>query len=146
MERELAWVRLQAVELDAEIDRLGGEPLAKRLEAVSAALEDLLEHLERLSPGLSVAQVAERLGVSIPTVKKWLKEDLLERVPDRSPIEVTPESVVRVEGILDRVREAYPAKRWTRALAAYLHDQDVQDQDWFKQGVESLRRGERVKV
>jgi hypothetical protein len=49
--------------------------------------------------------------------------------------------VVRVERILENVRSAYPAKQWTRALAAYLHDQDLQGQDWFVDGLAQVRRG-----
>jgi len=99
----------------------------ERLDELSAATERLRAAFHDIPVGLTVAQAATRLDVSIPTVKKWIRERLLETVPGRSPIEVTQQSVVRVERILENVRLAYPAKQWTRALAAYLHDQDLQN-------------------
>jgi hypothetical protein len=110
------------------------------LDELSAATERLRAAFHDVPVGLTVAQAATRLDVSIPTVKKWIRERLLETVPGRSPIEVTQQSVVRVERILENVRLAYPAKQWTRALAAHLHDQDLQNPDWFVDGLAQVRR------
>jgi len=46
----------------------------ERVEALSARVQKALD----LPGGLSVAQTAERLEVSEPTVRKWLAEGLLE--------------------------------------------------------------------
>lgn len=145
IERELALVRLQAAELSGAIAELGTAD-DDRLAAIGPQLQDLLARLEGLDAGLTVAQAAEQLNVSPPTVSKWISEKLLDAVPGRRPAEVTPQSVVRVARILDRVREVYPTRQWTKALAAYVHDQDLQAQDWFRKGLDSLSSGERVKV
>jgi hypothetical protein len=45
-----------------------------------------------LPGGLSVAQAAERLEVSEPTVRKWLAEGLLERIEGHKPVEIAQRS------------------------------------------------------
>ncbi|NLT06675.1 MAG: hypothetical protein GXY03_10255 [Solirubrobacterales bacterium] len=75
--------------------------------------------------GISVEQAARRLQASQPTIRKWIGEGFLDAIPGRRPVEVDPRSVVRVERVLENVREAYPSREWTRALAAFLHDRDL---------------------
>ncbi len=110
-----------------------------------ALLGEIAETLERLDTtleapiGLSVQQTADALQVSLPTVRKWVKGGLLQRVPDSAPIEVEPRSVHRLGRTLERVRLNFPAREWTRALAAYLHDTDLQGQDWVADGIADLR-------
>jgi hypothetical protein len=45
---------------------------------------------------------------------------------------------------LGTVRESYPSRRWSEALAAFLHDRDLLGQDWVREGVEQLRQGELI--
>ena len=71
-------------------------------------------------------------------------EGLLERVARRKPAEITQRSVIDVERVLGAVRESYPARRWSEALAAFLHDRDLLGQSWAHEGIEQLRRGELV--
>jgi excisionase family DNA binding protein len=111
-----------------------------RLEALSARVQKTLD----VPGGITVSQAAERLAVSEPTVRKWLAEGLLGRVEGRRPVEITQRSVIEVERVLEAVRESYPARRWSEALAAFLHDRDLLDQGWAREGIEQLRRGELV--
>lgn len=97
-----------------------------------------------LPGGLTVAQAAERLQVSEPTVRKWLAEGLLERVEGRKPAEIAQRSVIDVERLLEAVRDSYPARRWSEALAAFLHDRDLLGQEWAREGIEQLKRGELI--
>ena len=55
-------------------------------------------------------------------------------------------SVIEVERVLDRVRESYPAMRWSEALAAFLHDCDLRTQEWAREGIEQHRHGGPVGV
>lgn len=96
--------------------------------------------------GLTIAQAAGYLDVSKPTVRKWLREGLLERVDGRKPVEVTQGSVLRVGDILARLRESFPEREWTRALAAYLHDQSLMEQAWLREGVAAHRAGKLVEM
>lgn len=148
LRRRAALARLEAEELADAVSDLRAASLSKaelervleRVEALSARVQRALD----LPGGLSVAQVAERLEVSEPTVRKWLAEGLLGRIEDHKPVEVTQRSVIEVERVLGTVRESYPTRRWSEALAAFLHDCDLQGQDWVREGVEQLQRGELI--
>ncbi len=94
--------------------------------------------------GVTVEQAAERLDVTAPTVRKWLTEGLLRRTEGRKPVEVDPRSLIELQHALARVRDSYPARQWSKALAAYLHDRDLQSQAWFVKGRREHERGEFV--
>jgi excisionase family DNA binding protein len=148
LRRRAALARLEAEELaDAVVElraasrsKVKLESIVERLEALSARMQEALD----LSGGLTVAQAAKRLEVSEPTVRKWLEEGLLARVAGRKPVEISQRSVIDVERVLGSVRESYPARRWSEALGAFLHDRDLLGQEWAREGVEQLRRGELV--
>jgi hypothetical protein len=148
LRRRAALARLEAEELADAVSELRTASLSKseleraleRVEALSARVQKALD----LPGGLSVAQTAERLDVSEPTIRKWLAEGLLERVEGHKPVEIAQRSVIKVERVLGTVRESYPARRWSEALAAFLHDRDLLGQDWVREGVEQLRRGELI--
>lgn len=148
LRRRAALARLEAEELADAVSQLRTASLSKaelesvleRVEALSARVQKALD----LPGGLSVAQAAERLEVSEPTIRKWLAEGLLERVEGHKPVEITQRSVIEVERVLDTVRESYPARRWSEALAAFLHDRDLLGQEWAREGVGQLRRGELI--
>lgn len=148
LRRRAALARLEAEELADAVSELRTASLSKaelervleRVEALSARVQKALD----LPGGLSVAQAAERLEVSEPTVRKWLAEGLLERVEDHKPVEIAQRSVIDVERVLDTVRESYPSRRWSEALAAFLHDRDLLGQEWAREGVEQLRHGELI--
>jgi primosomal protein N' len=148
LRRRAALARLEAEELADAVSELRATSLSKseleraleRVEALSARVQKALD----LPGGLSVAQAAERLEVSEPTVRKWLAEGLLERVEDHKPVEIAQRSVIEVERVLDTVRESYPARRWSEALAAFLHDRDLLGQEWAREGVTQLRHGELI--
>jgi excisionase family DNA binding protein len=148
LRRRAALARLEAEELADAISELrsaarsksGLERAVQRVETLSARIQKTLD----LPTGLTVAQAAERLDVSEPTIRKWLTEGLLERVEGRKPVEISQRSVIEVERVLGAVRESYPARRWSEALAAFLHDRDLLGQPWVREGVEQLRRGELI--
>lgn len=148
LRRCAALARLEAEELADAVSELRSasrsesefERAVGRVEELSARVQKTLD----LPGGLTVAQAAERLEVSEPTVRKWLAEGLLERVAGRKPVEISQRSVIDVERVLGAVRENYPARRWSAALAAFLHDRDLLGQEWAREGVEQLRRGELI--
>lgn len=148
LRRRAALARLEAEELADAVSELRTASLSKpeleraleRVEALSARVQKALD----LPGGLSVAQAAERLEVSEPTIRKWLAEGLLERAEGHKPVEITQRSVIEVERVLGTVRESYPARRWSEALAAFLHDRDLLGQGWAREGVEQLRQGELI--
>jgi len=148
LRRRAALTRLEAEELADAVSELRTASLSKpdlervleRVEALSARIQKALD----LPAGLSVAQAAERLEVSEPTVRKWLADGLLDRVEGHKPVEIAQRSVIEVERVLGTVRESYPARRWSEALAVFLHDRDLVGQGWAREGVEQMRRGELI--
>jgi len=148
LRRRAALARLEAEELADAVAELRTTSLSgpelkqalERVEELSARVQQALD----LPGGLSVAQAAERLEVSEPTIRKWLAEGLLEPVDGRKPKEISQRSVIDVERVLATVRENYPARRWSEALAAFLHDRDLLGQKWAREGIEQLRRGELI--
>ena len=115
----------------------------KLLERWAQLTQRILEGLN-VPIGVTVEQAAERLDVTAPTVRKWLKEGLLQRTEGRKPVEVDPRSLIELQRVLASVREIYPARHWSKALAAYLHDRDLQSQPWFVEGRREFERGEFV--
>lgn len=148
LRRRAALARLAAEELADAVSELRTASLSKaeleraleRVEVLNARVQKALD----LPGGLSVAQVAERLEVSEPTIRKWLAEGLLKRVEGHKPVEVTQRSVIEVERVLGTVRESYPARRWSEALAAFLHDRDLLEREWAREGIEQLRRSKLI--
>jgi excisionase family DNA binding protein len=148
LRRRAALARLEAEELaDAVVElraasrsKVKLESIVERLEALSARMQEALD----LPGGVTVAQAAERLDVSEPTVRKWLDEGFLARVAGRKPVEISQRSVIDVERVLGSVRESYPARHWGEALGAFLHDRDLLGQEWVREGMEQLKRGELV--
>ncbi|HEX5761532.1 MAG TPA: hypothetical protein VFY04_00220 [Solirubrobacterales bacterium] len=146
LRRRVALARLEAEELADAVSELRTASLSKpeleraleRVEVLSARVQKALD----LPGGLSVAQAAERLEVSEPTARKWLGEGLLERVEGQKPVKIAQRSVIEVERVLGTIRESYPARRWSEALAAFLHDRDLLGQEWAREGVEQHRHGE----
>lgn len=110
------------------------------LERIEVSARRLRETLEGTG-GVSVEQAAQRLQVTDPTVRKWIGEGLLDAIPDRKPVEVDPRSVVRVERVLENVRESYPSREWTRALAAFLHDRDLAQKLGVSKAIDESERG-----
>jgi excisionase family DNA binding protein len=151
-----ALAHLDAEELRLEVENeqasISASPDSSGIS--QAQVGELLERLARLTQrilqtldvpiGVTVDQAAERLDVTTPTVRKWLKEGLLRRVADRKPVEVDPRSLIELQRVLMRVRDSFPARQWSKALAAYLHDRDLQSQAWFVKGREEFERSEFV--
>jgi len=148
LRRRAALARLEVEELAELVAELRAASRSKaRLDRALGALEALSARMAETLQwpgGLAVSQAAERLRVSEPTVRKWLTAGLLTRVEGQKPVEVSQRSVMDVERILQAVRESYPARQWSEALAAFLHDRDLLGQDWAREGIEQLRRGELV--
>ena len=115
------------------------------LSAVLASLAEIAQRIvETLDApiGVPVEQAAERLDVTAPTVRKWLQDGLLQRTEGRKPVEIEPRSLIELQRVLATVRAAYPARQWSKALAAYLHDRDLQGQSWASKGRGEFERGE----
>lgn len=138
VEQERANIRAAASLAELSPENLGG--FLDRLSELSRRMLSTLD----VPIGLSVEQAAERLNVTAPTIRKWLKDGLLTQIAGRKPAEIDPRSLIEVQRALSSVRANYPARQWTKALAAYLHDRDLQGQHWAVQGMREFEHGEFV--
>jgi hypothetical protein len=156
LQRIAALAHLDAEELRIEIESeqatisassdspvLALAEFSQRLDSLARLTKRLLQTLD-VPIGVTVEQAAERLEVTTPTVRKWLKEGLLRRIEGRKPVEVDPRSLIELRRVLRTVRVSFPARQWSKALAAYLHDRDLQGQAWFVKGRDEFERGEFV--
>lgn len=148
LRRRAALARLEAEELAELVTELRSSSRSKaKLERALAQLEALSARMQitlQWPGGLTVSQAAERLDVSEPTIRKWLREGLLNQIDGRKPVEISQPSVMKVERILQGVRDAFPTWQWTKALAAYLHDRDLLSQPSVVKGIEQLQRRELI--
>lgn len=123
------------------------EQLRAQREAISAALELVrgasarLEQRVAASPGLPVAETAEYLGVSEPTVRAWLERGVLERLEGAKPVLVRRDSVRRAGRLLQELRARGQDRDWMQALVDLLHDKAETQRPEIKQGLDELRRG-----
>lgn len=143
-------VRIEVARTVRELRVLGGLE-SKSVESTNAMLDRMERILDTLAPAgdPSVAEVAATFEVSVPTIRKWIREGLLERGTDARTTRVSFESVARLDEILERVRATLPERDLTKALAAYLHDRDLLNMPWARDGIaarKARRPEDRVKL
>lgn len=116
----------------------------ERRDLAFVALEEAQHALESVehTPGIPVAQAAERLGVSGPTVRSWMQRGILRTVPGMTPAQIEPETLRRVARALAELRERGHDRDWLLALADYLDDLSALRSPALREGLEQLRRGE----
>jgi predicted nucleic acid-binding protein len=123
------------------------EQLHAQQEAIVAALELVrgasarLEERVAVSPGLPVAETAEYLGVSEPTVRAWLDREVLERLAGSKPILVERDSVRRAGRLLHELRDRGQDRDWMQALVDLLHDRVEVQRPEIARGLDELKRG-----
>lgn len=103
-------IRASTIETLAELEQ---EMVAAQREPVAEAIREALTALARPNRGwLTTGQAAERLGVTIPTIKEWVRRGTLKGTPVGSRWVVSEDSVERIVGIRkaldDLDEEGYP--------------------------------------
>ena len=115
-----------------------------RRDAALDALDEakgVLSSVEH-APGVSVAAAGERLGVSEPTIRSWVKRGALRAVPKSSPVQIEPESLHRVSRALAELRERGQDRDWLQAVVDELHDRETRQSDELRKGISQLKRGQ----
>lgn len=101
--------------------------------------------------GVGVEQLGEEFGEDLRLMQDlgWLFESDSEAVALTVPAGELVRTLKRLRRDARRApceerRESYPSRRWSAALAAFLHDRDLVGQEWVREGAEQLRRGELI--
>ena len=104
---------------------------AKRTTEAEAIREALAALVRPARGWLSTGQAAERLGVTVPTVKDWIRRGALEGQPVGSRWRVSAASVdkiLQVHGMLSKMEEdGYPTEEEIRELTRRVRRQMVAD-------------------
>jgi hypothetical protein len=80
-------------------------------ERVKQAAQVLLEHKRDELPSVSVAVAARLLGVSRAIIESWRNAGVLTSVPvRRRRYQITIESIVRVQALLEELRRLRPVR------------------------------------
>ena len=110
---------------------------------LKVAEEELVELQRKLAPEtpVEVSQAAKILAVSAPTVRAWAKRGILERVPGRSPIALTFDSVRRVRRLLAGLREQGEDREFVQRLLDAALDQHELSRSEARRGLEQWRTG-----
>lgn len=103
-------INQSTIETLAELEQ---EMVAAQRGEAAEALREALAALTRPARGwLTTGQAAERLGVTIPTIKDWIRRGTLKGAPVGSRWVVSEDSVKRILGIRkaleDLEEEGYP--------------------------------------
>lgn len=112
-------------------------------DAALDALEEAQEVLISVkhTPGVSVAAASERLGVSEPTIRSWVKRGALEAVAGARPMQIEPQSLHRVSRALAELRERGRDRDWLQAVVDHLHDREARGSEALREGLAQLGRG-----
>ncbi len=150
-QQQVAYAVVELQDIQDELREAVSSPAGasqRDLDAVSVALQRLEETVERLdgaapSPrGLQVAEAADYLGVSEPTIRAWLARGLLNVVPESKPAVVERSSLRRVRRAIKELRRRGQDRDWLRALVDVVHDHAERERPEIVTGLDEFARGD----
>ena len=95
------------------------EELAEQLRAMGSRLK---QAVPRAAHGVPVAQAAEYLDVSEPTVRLWVKRGALETVKGSKPLLIEHDGLRRVGRAVRELRLRGEDREWLEGLVRYVED------------------------
>lgn len=98
------------------------------------------ERVASRTEGVKVAEAADVLGLSAPTVRAWLDASVLIAVQGKGPKRVTAGSLAAVKRAVDEVRSHRDDRRLLADVARMLRDHAALGSD-VDAGIEDLRAG-----
>ena len=150
-EQQVAYAVVELQDAQDELRTLAPShkrPAKRQLDALSSALrllEDAVARLDRPTPessGLPVAQAADYLGVSEPTVRAWLERGVLRRVPRAKPVLIERSSLRSAHRAVEELRRRGQDRDWLHALVDLLHDRVEQQRTELLRGMEEMKHGQ----
>lgn len=133
------------VGLDDVVDELSDARDPRRPEELADQLRALGVRLKQAAPGAAhgvpVAQAAEYLGVSEPTVRLWAKRGALKTVKSSKPLLIEHDSLRRVGRALRELRSRGDNREWLEGLVRYVEDMADRSSKGVSQGLKDLAEG-----
>ena len=153
--REQQQIAYAVVELQDAQDELravapghGKQTAGRQPDDLSSALRLIEDAVARLDlrasalPGLSVAETADYLGVSEPTVRAWIRRGVLRKVPNARPVLVERSSLRAAHRAIEELRRRGEDRDWLRALVDLLHDRTERARPELVRGMDELKQGQ----
>ncbi len=101
--------------------------------------------LKRAAPnaarGVPVAQAAEYLGVSEPTVRLWVRRGALVALPGSKPALIEHDGLRRVGRAVRELRARGKDREWLEDVVRYVEDMTDRSSPSVRQGLEDLAEG-----
>ncbi len=92
------------------------------------------------APSVPVSLAARLLGVSAPTIRKWVARGVLQPSPSK-PVGVTLQSYQKVHDIVQELREAGKDPDIRELLLARIDDRLLAGEPWVRDALASLNKG-----
>jgi excisionase family DNA binding protein len=125
------------------LDALGEAVKTGRSGEARRGLRDLRARRISHARPVRLAIAADLLGVSLPTVRAWADEGVLEW-RDGSPRRVSLDSVLRISPIVRELKEMGQSRDLLAAVLARVEDQAVLSDRGLQASLKQMRQGRKV--
>ena len=105
------------------------------------SLDAVRTHVARRERGAKVAEAAEVLGISQPTVRAWITSGVLSAVSGSKPVRVDLLALADVKRALDLIRDHVDDRHLLAHVMRVLRDRAVLESDDVRRGLEDLAAG-----
>jgi excisionase family DNA binding protein len=110
------------------------------------SLDIVRAHVAHRARGAKVAEAADLLGISQPTVRAWITSGVLSAVHGSKPLRIDLLALADVKRALDVVREHADDRQLLIHVMRMLRDRDALDRDGVHQGVADVAAGRTVRL
>lgn len=115
---------------------------AETARELRSTRETLIEDADA-SPGVRVSTASAMLEVSEPTIRDWIRRDILVAVEPSKPLQVEIQSLMQVRRVLrDLRRRATDDSEWRQNLVDSIHDAVTLKSPSVRTGIEEFEAGE----
>jgi hypothetical protein len=112
--------------------------LVEQLTAMGMQLKRAAPNAAR---GVPVAQAAEYLGVSEPTVRLWVRRGALVALPGSKPTLIEHDGLRRVGRAVRELRARGKDREWLEDVVRYVEDMTDRSSPSVRQGLKDLAEG-----
>lgn len=125
-------------ELSVVSDRQRQGELAQQLMAMGEQLKQAAPSAAR---GVPVAEAAQYLGVSEPTVRLWVKRGALASLAGSKPVLIEHESLRLVGRAVRELRAMGEDREWLDGVVRYVEDMTDRSSPSVRQGLQEMAEG-----